>query len=126
MTARSYPLSGSEKLVLREVSVQVRLLNRELVMENGFLDKVEDNAAVRIWSEKMLLEKGDSLTTVYTSELWDFTRITVTQNDLQELKEMWAQWGDEVKQLFYDNYDDLPYLLDINIDKHLFRALAQF
>ncbi|MBA0667856.1 hypothetical protein Goklo_000873 [Gossypium klotzschianum] len=22
-------------------------------MENGFLDKVEDNAAVRIWSEKM-------------------------------------------------------------------------
>ncbi|MBA0731633.1 hypothetical protein Golax_022919 [Gossypium laxum] len=31
-------------------------------MENGFLDKVEDNAAVRIWSEKMRLEKGDSLT----------------------------------------------------------------
>ncbi|KAH1032795.1 hypothetical protein J1N35_044969 [Gossypium stocksii] len=30
-------------------------------MENKFLDKVDDNAAVRIWSEKMQLEKGDRL-----------------------------------------------------------------
>ncbi|MFQ6657069.1 hypothetical protein Gotur_026894 [Gossypium turneri] len=63
-------------------------------MENGFLDKVEDNAAVQTWSE--------------------------------ELKEIWDQWNDEVKQLFYSSYGDLPYLLDIKVDKHLFRALAQF
>ncbi|MBA0818027.1 hypothetical protein Gohar_025553, partial [Gossypium harknessii] len=50
----------------------------------------------------------------------------VTQNNLQELKEIRAQWDDEVKQLFYYNYGDLPYLLDINVDEHLFRALAQF
>ncbi|MBA0715666.1 hypothetical protein Golax_014553, partial [Gossypium laxum] len=30
-------------------------------MEKGFLDKVEDNAVVRIWSEKRQKEKGDSL-----------------------------------------------------------------
>ncbi|MFQ6664596.1 hypothetical protein Gotur_031655 [Gossypium turneri] len=54
-------------------------------MENGFLDKVEDNAAVQTWSE----------------------------------------WNNEVKQLFCFNYGDLPYLLDIKLDKHLFRALAQ-
>ncbi|MBA0671911.1 hypothetical protein Goklo_023944 [Gossypium klotzschianum] len=41
-------------------------------MENGFLDKVEDNAAIQAC------------------------------------------------------YGDLPYLLDIKVDKHLFRALAQF
>ncbi|MBA0869419.1 hypothetical protein Goshw_027969 [Gossypium schwendimanii] len=29
------------------------LLNRELVMENGFLDKVKDNTIVRICSKKM-------------------------------------------------------------------------
>ncbi|MBA0853554.1 hypothetical protein Goshw_019019 [Gossypium schwendimanii] len=58
-------------------------------MENGFIDKVEDNAAVRIWSEKTRLEKGDSLTEVYVSELWDFTRISVIQNNHQELKEIW-------------------------------------
>ncbi|MBA0650272.1 hypothetical protein Goklo_017711 [Gossypium klotzschianum] len=34
-------------------------------MEKGFLDKVEDNAVVRIWSEKTEQEKGDSLTEGY-------------------------------------------------------------
>ncbi|MFQ6635089.1 hypothetical protein Gotur_011073 [Gossypium turneri] len=44
-------------------------------MEKGFLDKVEDNAAVRIWSEKTQQEKCDSLTEGYVSKLWDFTHI---------------------------------------------------
>ncbi|MBA0844716.1 hypothetical protein Goarm_023182, partial [Gossypium armourianum] len=44
---------------------------------------------------KIQLEKGDSLTKGYTSELWDFTCISVTQNNLQEFKEIWAQWDDE-------------------------------
>ncbi|MFQ6642682.1 hypothetical protein Gotur_018091 [Gossypium turneri] len=57
-------------------------------MEKGFLDKVEDNAAVRTWSEVTQCKKGDSLAEGYVSELWDFTRISVTQNSLQELKEI--------------------------------------
>ncbi|MBA0859024.1 hypothetical protein Goshw_002554 [Gossypium schwendimanii] len=32
--------------------------------------------------KKMQLEKGDSLTKGYTSKLWDFTCIIVTQNNL--------------------------------------------
>ncbi|MBA0794492.1 hypothetical protein Gohar_018817 [Gossypium harknessii] len=44
------------------------------------------------------------------SKLWDFTWINMTQNNLQELKEIWDQWDDETKQLFYR---DLPYLLDV-------------
>ncbi|MFQ6658280.1 hypothetical protein Gotur_027618 [Gossypium turneri] len=59
------------------------------------------------------------------SKLWDFTRISVTQNNSQEL-EIWDQWNDKVRQLFYDNYGDLLYLLDVKVDKRLFRALAQF
>ncbi|MFQ6658460.1 hypothetical protein Gotur_027724 [Gossypium turneri] len=95
-------------------------------MEKGFLDKVEDNAAVQAWSETTQHEKGDSLAKGYISELWDFTCISVTQNSLQELKEIWDQWNEEVRQLFYSNYVDLPYLLDMKVDKHLFRALVQF
>ncbi|MBA0742468.1 hypothetical protein Gogos_015521 [Gossypium gossypioides] len=34
-------------------------------MEKGFLDKVEDNAALRIWSENIQQEKSDSLTEGY-------------------------------------------------------------
>ncbi|MFQ6666517.1 hypothetical protein Gotur_032834 [Gossypium turneri] len=85
-------------------------------MEKGFLDKVEDNAAVRTWSETMQQEKGDSLADGYVSKLWDFTGISVAQNNLQELKEIWDQWNNEVRQLFYDNYRDLPYLLDVKVD----------
>ncbi|KAK5846388.1 hypothetical protein PVK06_002674 [Gossypium arboreum] len=95
-------------------------------MENEILDKVEDNATVRVWSEKLQLEKGDSLVKGYISELWDFSHISVTQNELQELRDIWAHWDDETKQLFYDNYGDLPYLLDIKVDKYLFQAMAQF
>ncbi|MBA0754436.1 hypothetical protein Gogos_020709 [Gossypium gossypioides] len=51
-------------------------------MESEFLGKVEDNAAVRVWSEKVQQEKGDTLMEGYVSELWDFTRISVTQNTL--------------------------------------------
>ncbi|MBA0610429.1 hypothetical protein Godav_011283 [Gossypium davidsonii] len=84
-------------------------------MENEFLDKMEDNAVVRVWSEKTQLEKGDSLIEGYTLELWEFTCISVIQNDFQELRKIWFQWDDEVKQLFYCNYRDLPYLLDVDL-----------
>ncbi|MBA0671812.1 hypothetical protein Goklo_025100, partial [Gossypium klotzschianum] len=148
-------LSGSEKLLLREVftSVQdsgslseyirtyvfVRFSspcshremyspepNSKIVMANEFLDKVEDNAIARIWSEKGQLEKRDSLAKGYVSELWDYTRISVTQNNLQELREIWDRWNDETKQLFYSNYRDLSYLFDIKVDEHLFRAFTQY
>ncbi|KAG8493843.1 hypothetical protein CXB51_011129 [Gossypium anomalum] len=95
-------------------------------MENEFLDKVKDNATVRMWSEKMQLEKEDCLAEGYTSELWDFTHISVTQNEFQELRNIWARWDDETKRLFYQNFGDLPYLLDIKVDKNLFRAITQF
>ncbi|MBA0879762.1 hypothetical protein Goshw_009212, partial [Gossypium schwendimanii] len=93
---------GSEKLLLREVFTSVQdseslleyictfvfelvhiwFLDRKLIMEIGFLDKVEDNAAVRSWSETTQREEGDSLAEGYISELWDFTSISVTQNSL--------------------------------------------
>ncbi|KAG8503783.1 hypothetical protein CXB51_001922 [Gossypium anomalum] len=47
-------------------------------------------------------------------------------NEFQELRDIWAQWDDGAKQLFYQNYGDLPYFLDIKVDKHLFRAMVQF
>ncbi|MBA0881697.1 hypothetical protein Goshw_002608 [Gossypium schwendimanii] len=95
-------------------------------MENKFLDKVEDNAIVRIWSEKVQLEKGDNLAREYVLELWDYTRISATQNSLQELKVIWDRWNNETKYLFYFNYGNLPYLFDIKVDEQLFRALAQY
>ncbi|KAG8472941.1 hypothetical protein CXB51_035053 [Gossypium anomalum] len=142
MTVVVTPLSGSEKLRLREVfasmqdsgslSGYIRTYSfsvsklESFVMENGLLDRVEGNVNVHRWSEQTQLEKGDSLDWGYTSKLSNYTHISVTQNNLQELKEIWDQWGNETKQVFYGNYGDLPYLLDVQIDEHLFQALAQF
>ncbi|XP_016676409.1 uncharacterized protein [Gossypium hirsutum] len=42
------------------------------------------------------------------------------------MKDIWAQWDDEARQLFFQTYGDLSYLLDIKVDKHLFRAMVQF
>ncbi|MBA0756289.1 hypothetical protein Gogos_021246 [Gossypium gossypioides] len=89
-------------------------------MEKGFLDRMEDNAAVRTWFEITQRGKCDSLADGYVSELWDLTHVSVTQNNLQGLKEIWDQWNNEVRQLFYSNYGDLPYLLDMKVDKRLF------
>ncbi|KAG8495942.1 hypothetical protein CXB51_009282 [Gossypium anomalum] len=87
---------------------------------------LEDNAAVRVWSEKLQSEKGDSLTEGYTLELQEFTRVNAAQNELQELKDIWARWDEETKQLFYQSYGDMSHLLDIKVDKHLFWAMVQF
>ncbi|KAG8482414.1 hypothetical protein CXB51_024425 [Gossypium anomalum] len=123
MTVVVTHLSGSEKLRLREVfaSVQDSGSLSGYIRTYGF-----GNADVHRWSEQTHLEKRDSITMGYVSELSDYTRISVTQNNLRELKEIWDQWGNETKRLFYDNYGDLPYLLDIQVNEHLFRALAQF
>ncbi|KAG8492583.1 hypothetical protein CXB51_010005 [Gossypium anomalum] len=95
-------------------------------MRNKYLNKVEDNAFVCTWSEKTQLEKGDSVIEGYTSELWGFTHVNSMQNELQELRDIWAQWDDEAKQLFYQNYGGFPYLLDVKVDRHLFRVMIQF
>ncbi|KAG8480389.1 hypothetical protein CXB51_025091 [Gossypium anomalum] len=145
MTVVATPLSGSEKLCLREVftSVQdsgsllgyIRTYGIDLrsvsklesfIIENGLLDRVEGNANVHRWSEQTQLGKWDSITLGYMSELSDYTRISVTQNNLQELKVIWDQWSNETKQSFYGKYRDLPYLFDIQVDENLFRAIVQF
>ncbi|KAG8500654.1 hypothetical protein CXB51_002638 [Gossypium anomalum] len=145
MTVVVTPLSGSEKLRLREVFASVQdsgSLSRYIrtygidsrsisklesfIMENELLDRVEGNANVHRWSEQTQLEKGDSITVGYMSELSNYTGISVTQNNLQELKAIWDQWGNETKQSFYSKYGDLPYFFDIQVDENLFRALAQF
>ncbi|MFQ6661102.1 hypothetical protein Gotur_029374 [Gossypium turneri] len=77
-------------------------------------------------NSKIQQKKGDSLTEGYVLELWDFTSISVTQNNLQGLKEIWDQWDDETKQLFYRDNGDLPYLLNVKVNTYLFRALAQY
>ncbi|KAG8474300.1 hypothetical protein CXB51_033943 [Gossypium anomalum] len=42
------------------------------------------------------------------------------------MNDIWAQWDDKARHLFFQTYGDLSYLLEIKVDKHLFRAMVQF
>ncbi|MBA0756288.1 hypothetical protein Gogos_021246 [Gossypium gossypioides] len=81
-------------------------------MEKGFLDRMEDNAAVRTWFEITQRGKCDSLADGYVSELWDLTHVSVTQNNLQGLKEIWDQWNNEALGHLDEAVTDLFYWLD--------------
>ncbi|MBA0635028.1 hypothetical protein Godav_024534 [Gossypium davidsonii] len=48
--------------------VRIRLLDRKFIMGNRFLDRVEDNAAVRAWAEMTQREKGNSLAEGYVNK----------------------------------------------------------
>ncbi|KAG8491162.1 hypothetical protein CXB51_014312 [Gossypium anomalum] len=108
MTVVVTPLSGSEKLRLREVFASVqdsgslsgyihtygidsRSVSKlgSFVMENGLLDRVEGNANVHRWSEQTQLEKGDSIAAEYMSELSDYTRISVDEHLFRALAQFW-------------------------------------
>ncbi|MBA0845038.1 hypothetical protein Goarm_022980, partial [Gossypium armourianum] len=95
---RSIPpfLSGSEKLFLREDYTSVQ----DSGSLSGYIRTYVFDSYDPIM-EKRQQKKGDSLSEGYMSKLWDFTWINMTQNNLQELKEIWDQWDDETKQLFY-------------------------
>ncbi|MBA0849610.1 hypothetical protein Goshw_018072, partial [Gossypium schwendimanii] len=82
---------GSEKLALREVFTSVQ--------DNGSLSGyIRTYVFESAGSGTLSLEQNriQRALRAYTS---------VTQNNLQELKEIWPQWDDEVKQLFYYNYE---------------------
>ncbi|MFQ6670499.1 hypothetical protein Gotur_035392, partial [Gossypium turneri] len=108
---------GSEKLFLREVftSVQDSGSLSGYIRTYGFVRFSSPCSHREIYSPELNSIEKPIMESEFLDKVKDNT-----------LKEIWAQWDDEVKQLFYYNYGDLPYLLDIKVDEYLFRALAQF
>ncbi|KAG8474237.1 hypothetical protein CXB51_033801 [Gossypium anomalum] len=86
MTVVVVPLSGCEKLRFRE-HLRVSI--------HGLISRLESFVMRNEYLDKV--EDNAS-------------------NEFQELRNIWAQWDNEAKQLFYQNYGDLPYLLDIKVD----------
>ena len=65
-------------IILHLKSIDFRSVSKleSFIMENGLLDRVEDNANVHIWSEQTQLVKENSLAMGYVSELSDYICIT--------------------------------------------------
>ncbi|KAL4347274.1 hypothetical protein GQ457_17G010880 [Hibiscus cannabinus] len=95
-------------------------------MGEKFREIKSTNATVWGWSERMQMEKGDSLKPGHISEVTGYTPIVSKQNDLQEMKKIWQRWKPDMSQSFQEEYRDITLLFGIQIDIHLLRALTQF
>ncbi|MBA0730702.1 hypothetical protein Golax_025944, partial [Gossypium laxum] len=104
-------LSGSKKLFLREVFTFV-YDSRSL---SGYIRTYVFVRSLSLYSRREM----------YSPELnSDFSSISMTQNDLQELKEVWDQWDDETNQLFYCNNDLVPTVEEYTTLLHCSRIQA--
>ncbi|MFQ6629694.1 hypothetical protein Gotur_007728, partial [Gossypium turneri] len=122
----------SEKLVLREVFTSVQ--------DSGSLSKyIRTYVFVRFSSpcshREMYSPKSISIESLSWKKdfliRWRIMRLSKL-GLRQHSEEKVIVWPNDMYQsrgtslLFYPGYGDLPYLLDIKVDKHLFCALAQF
>ncbi|KAL4269572.1 hypothetical protein GQ457_HM000090 [Hibiscus cannabinus] len=117
----------SQKAISRTVRVPFPRTapHKAFIMESNFIEEAEENARVRGWSERTQFEKGDSITEGQRSRMSDYTHVHAKQNNFRELKEIRAQWDDNLKRDFYQSYGDITYLLDVKVEKPLIKALAQ-
>ncbi|KAE8725722.1 hypothetical protein F3Y22_tig00008146pilonHSYRG00039 [Hibiscus syriacus] len=67
-------------------------------MDKGIVIQEIKNLEVRLWSEKTQKEKEDSLQGSYESELVSYASISLKQNDVQELRDIWGSWKNNWKQ----------------------------
>ncbi|KAE8688421.1 hypothetical protein F3Y22_tig00110987pilonHSYRG00361 [Hibiscus syriacus] len=73
-------------------------------MDKGVVIQEIKNAEARLWSEKTQKEKGYSLQGNYVSELVSYASVSLKQNDVQELRNIWESWGNDRKQKFSQRY----------------------
>ncbi|KAE8692135.1 hypothetical protein F3Y22_tig00110858pilonHSYRG00062 [Hibiscus syriacus] len=95
-------------------------------MDKGVVIQEIKNAEARLWSEKTQKEKGDSLQSNYVSELVSYASVSLKQNNVQELRNIWDSWKNDRKQKFSQRYGDIALLLHVKTDEPLLRALIQF
>ena len=87
----------------------------------------DDNTDVWGWSEAVQYEKGDSLPPGSESTMKGYVKINTTQNPcLQEVREIWDQWTDDMREQFKKEFGDIALLLKVPVDRQLLRAMAQF
>ncbi|KAE8736046.1 ubiquitin-like-specific protease ESD4-like [Hibiscus syriacus] len=55
----------------------------------------------------------------------EYHRSFAKRNDMQDLRGIWESWDSNKKFQFYQTYGDIPYLLYVEVDDDLLRALIQ-
>ncbi|KAE8668441.1 hypothetical protein F3Y22_tig00112319pilonHSYRG00027 [Hibiscus syriacus] len=122
-----FVIKGGEK-----VNIQIEVIKgyRYLATVYRYLatcsNQIVPNSEVRQWAEDLQRQGGDSLQDDYVSELISYAPVSLKRNDIQDLRGIWESWDSNKKLQFYQIYRDIPYLLYVEVDDDLLRALIQF
>ncbi|KAL4295334.1 hypothetical protein GQ457_12G014280 [Hibiscus cannabinus] len=95
-------------------------------MDGRLLHPRAENRDVKYWSESNQYASGDSLPAGYVSRYIETTQVSVRQNDLEELKQIWEDLSRADRQAFVDRYGDIAYLLYVQVNEPMLRALIKF
>ncbi|KAE8701519.1 putative Suppressor of protein silencing 3 [Hibiscus syriacus] len=102
------------------------LIGKPSSMDKKCSNQVILNSKVRQWAEDLQRQEGDSLQDDYVSDLASYAPVSLKRNDMQDLRSIWESWDSNKKWQFYQTYGDIPYLLYVEVDDELLRALIQF
>ncbi|KAE8685499.1 BTB/POZ domain-containing protein SETH6 [Hibiscus syriacus] len=102
------------------------LIGKPSSMDKKCSNQVILNSEVRQWAEDLQRREGDSLQDDYVSDLASYAPVSLKRNDMQDLRSIWESWDSNKKLQFYQTYGDIPYLLYVEVDDELLRALIQF
>ncbi|KAE8676162.1 Tubulin alpha-1 chain [Hibiscus syriacus] len=102
------------------------LIGKPSSMDKKGSSQVILNSEVRQWAEDLQRQEGDSLQDDYVSDLASYAPVSLKRNDMQDLRSIWESWDSNKKLQFYQTYGDIPYLLYVEVDDELLRALVQF
>ncbi|KAK9011581.1 hypothetical protein V6N11_044428 [Hibiscus sabdariffa] len=95
-------------------------------MDGRLLHPIAENRDVKYWSESNQYASGDSLPAGYVSRYIETQHVSVRQNDLEELKQIWEDLNRTDRQAFIDRYGDIAYLLYVQVNEPMLRALIKF
>ncbi|KAK8698159.1 hypothetical protein V6N13_114286 [Hibiscus sabdariffa] len=95
-------------------------------MDGRLLHPRAENRDVKYWSESNQYASGDSLPAGYVSRYIETAHVSVRQNDLEELKQIWEDLSRADRQAFVDKYGDIAYLLYVQVNEPMLRALIKF
>ncbi|KAE8733240.1 Detected protein of unknown function [Hibiscus syriacus] len=102
------------------------LIGKPSSMDKKCSNQVILNSEVRQWAEDLQRQEGDSLQDDYVSDFASYAPVSLKRNDMQDLRSIWESWDSNKKLQFYQTYGDIPYLLYVEVDDELIRALIQF
>ena len=100
--------------------------SKKLVCSSSARLPYQEPLEVQAWSKDMQKVEGNCLVDGYMSSLPEKVHIDLAHNRLIELAGLWELVSGPNKRRFYDQYGWIAFLVTVEVDEPLVRAIIQF